>query len=253
MCSELDQVRGARDRWRFSVGCARASVLIRLRVAFSSRERGGGGLRAVVLTGIPVLAGLAGYGLIHYPQLRSDPHAWASMAGFLALALAYAALALALSRGTTRSAVAARRYGLAGGVVAGGAWFLALSPPAALKAWVLIPLVVALLAPACAAAMAARSAGAADAVTRAALWSGIVGGLILAVAWVTTAYLHDGRPYDAGLVQDFHRSGAPDLTSYAVSGELATSLGLLLLLPIFALAFGALASIQRRSVSRSDA
>ena len=129
------------------------------------------------------------------------------------------------------------RAGFAAGLLTGGAWYLVLAPPAALKAWVLLPMIVALLAPVCAAVMA----------TGAVLWSGLVGGLVAGVLWVTTAYLHDGRPYDAGLVHDFHRSGATDLATYAVSGDLATALELLVLIPVIAVGFGSLAALLPRA------
>jgi len=245
MGAELHELHGGRARWRFSLGCARALAVIRAQATLSSREPGGAALRAVVLAGIAAAVGLAVYGLIRYPHLRSDQQAWASMAAFLALVCAYAALTLALSRGTTLRAVAARRHGLAGGLVSGGAWFVVLSPPGALKESVLLPLVVALLAPACAARPGRNTASA----SRAALWIGIVGGLVVAITWVTAAYVRHGRPYDAGLLRDFHSSGAPDLATYAVRGDLATGLELLVLIPLLALAFGSLARLRARPAS----
>jgi hypothetical protein len=207
MRAELEHVRGARARRRFSVGCARASALIRLRATFDAPRQGG----AVVV------AGLAAYGFFHYPELRADPSAWASTAALLALSLSYAV------------AGPVPKTGLVAGLVAGGAWYLVLSPPTALKAWVLVPLVIALLASACAAG--------------AALWSG----LVASVVWVTMAYVHDGRPYDAGLVRDFHHSGATDLATYAISGDLATGLELLVLIPVLAVGFGSLAALLPRA------
>ena len=58
--------------------------------------------------------------------------------------------------------------------------------------------------------------------------------------WVTVTYMTDGRPYDSGLVRDFHRSGAPDLATYAVSDDLGSGLVLLLLVPTVVLALGSL-------------
>ena len=127
----------ARDRWRFSLGCARASALIRRATVARARRSRPARRR---LAGVPVAATLAAYGLIRYPGLRSDPHAWAAMAGFLALVLAYAALAMALARGTAPRAAAAHRWGLAAGLVTGAAWYVALAPPPRCKGrWVLIP------------------------------------------------------------------------------------------------------------------
>jgi hypothetical protein len=241
MAAELHQVRGNRARWRFSLGCAQASALIQARAMFSSRDHGGKSLRAFVLAGIAAAAALALYGLIRYPGLGADPHAWATMAGFLALVLIYAVLILALSSGATPRA---RGHGLAGGLLTGGAWFAVLSPVDALKEWVLLPLFVALLAPACAAYMAARRGRDVTAAAHTALSSGVIGGLVLAIAWVTAAYVRDGRPYDAGLVRDFHSSGASDLATYAVRGDLYTGLELLVFIPLLALAFGSLAATR---------
>jgi hypothetical protein len=76
--------------------------------------------------------------------------------------------------------------------------------------------------------------------TRAALWSGIVGGLVVFIVWVAATYLGDGRPYDPALVRDFHRSGAHDLATYAVSDDLGSGLFLLVVIPVVALALGSL-------------
>ena len=56
MGAELSQIVGRPARWRFSLGCLWAAVVIRSR----SRERGGEVLRVVVLAGIAGALGLAG-------------------------------------------------------------------------------------------------------------------------------------------------------------------------------------------------
>ena len=65
----------------------------------------------------------------------------------------------------------------------------------------------------------------------AALASGLVGGLLAFVVWVTVTYLQAGGPYDAQLVRDFHASGAHDLASFAVADDLSMALGLLVVDP----------------------
>jgi hypothetical protein len=237
---ELDQVVGVRQRWRFSVGCAWAAVVIRMRASFGSREPGGAGLRIVVFTGIGAATGLVAYGLVRYPGLRSGNDVWASLVVFLAVLCIYGTLALTLSRGVSSQVRAARRHGLVGGLIIGGSWLAALSPPEALKGWVAFPLVVALFGPACVAAVSARQRHDPKTGTRAALWSGIVGGLGVFIVWVTTTFANDGGPYDAGLLRDFHKSHAPDLATYAVSDNLGSALVLLLVIPTVALAVGSL-------------
>ena len=136
--------------------------------------------------------------------------------------------------------VTSRRHGLIGGVALGAAWLLVLSPTSALKQWVLVPLIIALLGPGCIAVLAAQASGAVTAGTRSALWSGIVGGLLVFSVWMTATYVRDGRPYDPQLVRDLPHSGAPDLATLAVGNALASALTLLILVPLTALAFGAL-------------
>jgi hypothetical protein len=238
MCNELDHVRGARARWRFSIGCAWAAGLIHTRAMFSRPARGARNMRAVVFTGIAGALTLAVYGLFHYPGLRSGYNVWASFLVFLALLLGYAVLTLALSSRQTAQSGLARRYGLAGGLAIGAAWFVIFSPTDLLKGWVMVPLAVVLLGPAGIAALVGRSARDARTGTQAALWSGIVGGLVVFIVWVTATYLRDGRPYDSGLLRDFHKSGALDLATYAVSENLGSGLVLLLIVPIVALALG---------------
>jgi hypothetical protein len=240
MCAELETVCGGGPRWRFSLGCARAASLIRARVTLTSRERGGAGLRAVIGAGGCAAVALAGYGLVRYPGLRSGADAGIAAVTFVALLVAYGAVTLSLSRGTGLREVTARRHGMVGGVVIGAAWLVALSPTAVVKEWVLVPLTVALLGPGCVAALAARAGGVTSAGSRAALWSGLVAGLLVFAVWMTATYARDGRPYDAQLLRDFPRSGATDLATLAIGDALASALTLLILIPLAALAFGSL-------------
>ncbi len=242
MCSELGDVHGSRERWRFSLGCARGTALIRARAVFGRPARGAAGVRALVFAGIAVALTLAAYGLLQYPGLRSGYDAWGSVAAFLALLLAYAVTTLALSSRGTAQAAAARRYGLAGGLAVGAAWLAILSPTSLLKGFVILPLAFALLGPAGIAALAGRSTRDARVGSQAALWSGIVGGLLVFIVWVTVTYLRDGRPYDPGLLRDFHNSGSPDIATYAVGDNLGSALVLLLMVPTVALALGSLSA-----------
>ena len=237
MLAELDQLAERRERWRFSLGCAWAAVRIRL----LSREPGGALLRLVVFGCAAMALGLVGYGLVRYPGLRSEANFWGAMVVFLVTLLAYGALTVLLSRGATQGPAVARRYGLGGGVTVGAGWLLGIAPPA-LKELVFVPLLIALVGPAVVAVVAGRRARNARTGTLAALWSGLVGGLIVFIVWVTVTYANAGGPYDAGLVRDFHESGAHDLSTYAVSDDLGSGLVLLLMIPTVALALGSLSA-----------
>ncbi len=240
MSSELEHVRGSRARWRFSLGCVWAAISIQTTAAIRRPAPGATPIRTVVFGGIAGALALVTWGIVRYPGLRSSSGVWPSLAAFVGVLAVYAAITLALSSSASSHERLARRYGLGGGLAIGAAWFVVLSPTALLKEWVALPLAVALLGPACIAALTGRAARDAKAATHAALWSGIVGGLVVFVVWVSAAYLQDGGPYDAGLVRDFHRSGAPDLATYAVGDDLGSALVLLLLVPTVALALGSL-------------
>ena len=223
--------------------------MIRARAMLTSRERGGAGLRAVIGAGVCAAVALGGYGLVRYPGLRSGGDAGITAVTFVAVLVAYGAVTLSLSRGAGLRELTARRHGIVGGVVIGAAWLLVLSPTAVLKQWVLVPLTVALLGPGCVAALAARAGGVVTAGSRAALWSGMVGGLLVFAVWMTATYARDGRPFDAQLLRDFPRSGAPDLATLAIGDALASALTLLILIPLAALAFGSLGARLPRTTN----
>ncbi len=234
MLRELEQVEGRRARWRFSLGCAWAAARIRLR----SPEPGGAYLRAVICGCGTVSLALVGYGLLHYPGLRSEPNLWGAMAVFLTTLLVYMGLAVVLARGVSDQSIAARRYGLVGGLATGAGWILGLAPPAALKGWVFLPLLIALIGPALTATVAGHRSHDTRIGGLTALWSGLVAGLAVFIVWTTVTYANAGGPYDSGLVNDFRHSGAHDLPTYAISDNLGSGLVLLLLIPTVALAVG---------------
>jgi hypothetical protein len=248
MTGELDEAHGSRERWRFSLGCVGAVLTLRIRESLGGSHRDGVVARSVVLAACAAALALGAYGLIRYPDLRGSDGARAAVLALPAVLLGYAVAALGLSRGMTAGAVVARRIGLFGGVVVGAAWLVAIFPTAALKEWVLVPLAIALLGPATVAAVTGRVTRDAKAATAGAAWSGLLGGLVVFVIWMTATYLRDGRPLDPQLIRDFHASGAHDLTAFAVSGNLGSALGLLVMIPTVALAAGTLGARANRLV-----
>jgi hypothetical protein len=239
MRGELDEAQGPGARWRFSLGCVKAAVALRIRESLGGSHRDGAVARTVVVAAVAAALVLSGYGLVRYPLPGAS---WAAVLTLLTVLLGYVLCALGLSRGMAPRAVVARRYGLLGGVVIGAAWLVVLFPTAPLKEWVLAPLMIVMLGPASVAALTGRATRDARAATAAALWCGLVGGLLVFVVWVTATYLHDGRPIDPQLIRDFHASGARDLTAYAISDNLGGALGMLIVIPTVALAAGSLAA-----------
>jgi hypothetical protein len=243
MCAELAGVQGARARWSFSLGCARTALALRMRSSICAPNRGGGGLRSSLLVALVATAALGFSAPVRYPALRSSPGTWVAAAFFSLLVLGYGVVALVLSRGTAARAVAARRYGFAGGLCVGAAWLMVVAPVAPSRIQhdlVFVPLAAALLGPGLVAALAGRSSRDARAATAAAVWCGLVGGLLAFIVWMTTTYARDGRPYDAQMMRDFHASGSRDLAAYAVGDNLGAALGMLVIIPVVALALGSL-------------
>jgi hypothetical protein len=240
MHAELAGLRDQPARRRFSLGCIRAVAMMRLRASIGARDRGGAGVRGVVLAGILAALALGAYGLLRYPSLHSGFTAWAAISVFVTILAGYAALALTLSPGAGAREVVARRHGFLGGLAVGLAWLWILAPDEISKSLIFLPLAATLLGPACTAALVRRSGAGVTAATQAALWSGLVGALLAFIVWVAAAYARDGRPYDAQMVRDFHASGSRDLAAYAVSDNLGAALGMLLIVPVVALALGSL-------------
>jgi hypothetical protein len=248
MSAELGGVCGARARWSFGLGCARTAVAMRMRAALLARDRGGNGLRALLLAAIAASAVLALYGPVRYPGLRTGD-SWLAFTVFLVCMLAYGAAALSLSRGRGPAVARARGHGLAGGLVVGGSWLLILLPLS--KALFFVPLAVALVAPIVVALIAGHLSKDAGVGRAAALWSGLVGGLLVFITYVTVTYAGDGRPYDAQTVQAFHASGARDLVTYAVADDLGGALSMLVIIPVVALALGSLTSARAPATRRA--
>lgn len=240
MCVELDEIDDQQERRRFCFGCVRAVAVMRATTMIRASRRSGWSLRASVLGAAVVALALAVYGLARYPGLRTGGQPWIAATFLTVVLLVYTASALALSQCTTRQATLARPCGLLGGVIIGAAWLVVLHPVGPLKAWVAAPLAIALLVPAGLAAFTARFTPDAKAATETATWSGLVGGLLASITWVTATYLSNGRPYDPQLLRDFRHSHSHDLTAYAVSDDLGVALSLLVLIPLIALALGSL-------------
>jgi hypothetical protein len=236
MLGEFEQVQGRQARWRFSLGCAWAAGRIRL----ESPEAGGAGLRGVIFGCAALSLALVGYGFVQYPGLRFEPNFWGAMIVFLATLLTYVGLAVVLARGGSQEAITARRFGLGGGLATGAGWLLGVAPPAALKGWVFLPLLIALVGPAAVATIAGHRSRDLRTGNLTALWSGLVAGLAVFIVWASVTYADAGGPYDDGLLKDFRASGAHDLPTYAVGDSLGSGLVLLLLIPTVACALGAL-------------
>ena len=127
------------------------------------------------------------------------------------------------------------------GLAVGAGWLLGIAAARGPQGMGLLPLLIAPWVRGAAAVAGHRSRDWRTG-TLTALWSGLVAGLTVFIVWATETYANAGGPYDAGLVKDFHSSGAHDLSTYAVSDDLGSGLVLLLLIPTIALALGSLSA-----------
>jgi hypothetical protein len=250
MLGELAVAQGSRARWSFSAGCVTTAMSLRIRAGLGGSHRDGAVARAIVLAAVAAVLALAGYGLVRYPLVGSVEPTGAGVLALSVVLLGYVLCALTLSRGMTPGAVLARRYGMLGGVAVAAAWLVAIFPTAALKEWVLAPLAIAMLGPAGLAVLVRRATGDARAAAAAAVWCGLVGGLLVFVIWVTATYLQDGRPFDPQLIRDFRASGASDLTAYAIADNLGGALGMLAVVPTVSLCLGSIAARAAGGPSR---
>jgi hypothetical protein len=246
MAGELHQLRSRRQRWRFAVGCAGATLLLPSRRADSAALAA----RLVAATAL-ACAGLVAYSLRRYPGVLAHGGAWPVLATFLTVLAGYAMISAVLVH---RGAVA--HSGLAGGLGLAAVWAIVgiaavahtASPAYSL---LLLAIPVASLAVGVAAAGRARTAAVRQPVV---LLSALVAGLVVFLVLAGDTLLTAGGPYDAGQVRDFAGSGMPDLATYAVSDNLGSAMMLLLLVPTVSAAIGcAAAGVTARLLRRRPA
>jgi hypothetical protein len=245
MFGELQQLQSRRQRWRFAVGCAGATLLLPSRRADSAALAA----RLVAATAL-VCAGVVVYSLRRYPAMLAQSGTRPALVMFGTVLVGYALISAVLVR---RGPVA--RSGLVGGLGLAAVWIIAgllAVSHASQPAYSLLLLTIPLAAFAVGVAAARR----ATAVVRqpVVLLSAVVAGLILFLVLAGDTLLTAGGPYDAGQLRDFPGSGMPDLATYAVSDNLGSAMMLLLLVPIVTAAIGCAAAgvtahLRRRRAS----
>ncbi len=237
MVGELDRLDGRGRRWLFVLGCLRATLLLPPRRGESGRLA-----VALVTAGAGGCVGLVAYGLTRYPGLRTGTGTWLSVAAFLVVLAGYPLITLIVSRRLTGPTLAATRTGLLGGLITAVLWLLigaAAAYPSVESASAVVALAIPVTALAVGATVGWRGRSAAAGREAVAL-SAVTAGLVVFLGWVGQALLTGGRPYDPGLIRDFHHSGSRDLATYAVSDNLGAAMMLLLLVPILTAAVGLL-------------
>jgi hypothetical protein len=233
MLAELERLPADARRWPFCFGCVRAVAIDIARRPVGAHEPGSR-FRGVMLAGIAASLGSLIFGLVRYPGLRDSGATWPVVAVDLALLGVYGGLGVLLSRRAGANATAGRRAGLAAGLVTGASWV------AVWQSISFLPIFAALLAPVVGATGLAWMRRSTAAGAWAGLWGGLFGGLVFFMGVSVASYVSDGRPYDRSVIAEYHRSGAPNLATYAVGDNLSAAVVMLLAVPVFAAAFGAL-------------
>lgn len=244
MLGELEQLDRRSERWRFTLGCLAATLLLPARHAGAGRLTIG-----LVTAGVLGCTGLVADGLLRYPAILADPGSGPALAAFGGLLAGFGLLTVFLVRRGVAAGAA-----LAGGLGTAVVWTVfgyvgvtgAQARPA--LSWLLLALP---LAPLAVGVVAARHGRTGAAARRVALLSAMVTGLVLFLILAGDALLTAGGPYDAGQLRDFPGSRFPDMASYAVSDNLGTAMSLLLLASVVTAALGCAAATATARLRRA--
>jgi hypothetical protein len=235
MLAELDHIGARGERWRFMLGCVRATLLLPPRRGAPGRSIG-----TVVAVAAMACAGLVGYGLVRYPQVITGARTWVYLALFLGVLAGYSVTANVIVRRLDRPALDAVRIALAGALLIAAVWLVvaltaSFDGPGYIATLLLLALPLASLSAGAVGTWRGRRASTGR--QAAVLWA-IAAGMLVFLVWVSDTLLTAGRPYDPGMVRDFRTSGVHDLATYAVSDNLGSAMMLLLLVPMLATSIG---------------
>lgn len=214
MRAEHAAIEDPAERRRFARGCVRAALCARW-----AKDATAASLRAVVVVASVAVAGLAAFGLIAYPGVRSG---WwlPELASFVAALTVCAALGLRLSlAGPAES----RRIALLTGLPAAGLCAAAAAGSGA-PSYALA--IATLTLPALAAVLAATT-GERDGAGVAAVLCAVIAGLFAFAGFLVVTYATDGGAATPQLLAEFRRSGATDYATWAVGDDLGGAVFLL--------------------------
>ena len=240
LTGELAELESPVKRWRFAINC--------LRVAVTAPASPGSPGRQVIraLTGAAVACvAMVGYALARYPDLRSGTRSWLAVLAFLLVLAGYLLAArLLVARLGVRSGFGTS-IAAVGAALVGALWIgIGLGSSSTGPGYLSLACTIALAAvPICLGWLATRRTRSRSAGIASSLLCALLAGLAVFLSWTGDTLLTAGRPYDPGLIRDFHSSGAHDLASYAVNDNLGSAMMLLLLVPLLTAILGYLGSM----------
>ena len=234
MVGELDRLTAPGERWRFVLGCTRTTMLLPPRRGARGRP-----IVTVVASAAAACVGLVGYGLIRYPGVITGAGSWVAVAAFVAVLVGYTVTANIIVRRMNQPALDAVRVALIGATVIAALWIVVgVSASFGGSSYVATMLVALPLASLSVGALGTWRGGTASTGRLSAALLALGTGMFVFLVWIGDTLLTAGRPYDAGMVRDFHSSGAHDLATYAVNDNMGSAMMLLLLVPMLTAAFG---------------
>jgi hypothetical protein len=238
MLAEISAMDDGRSARRFARGCLRAALC-----SPPARDRTTSSLAGLVTATVGATIALCVYGLLVYPEIRSDWPWLIYLVVFVGLVAVYGLVGLQLAQlGSSRVRLLGVGVGLSGALVG---WWAASSQPVVSSPIALLAVAPPLLATGY---VIRRTKQPGQAV----VWAGeaaVMAGLSSFIGYVTTVYTTGGGPRTAASLQQFAMSGAHNYTSWAVSDELSGAVFLLAAVPILTVVAAAVATQVGRNPS----
>jgi hypothetical protein len=230
MVAESFMIDDPRERRRFTRGCARAAL-----AAPAGPDSTPLVPRAAVGLSVAAAAGLAAFGLVHYPGLRQGPAWIAYVSVFVVGLLLYLVAGAQTAKWGTTSSHRAGVVAAAPAVAC--AWYAASSNGAATFAVAM----VCVLLPGLAAVWSVRRHGTAGAGIAAAAVGALITGLLFFVGYVTTTYARGSGTPTGVVLSEFTRSGMHNFRAWSIGDNLGGACFMLLFVPLLGTAVGLLA------------
>ncbi|MCL2395959.1 MAG: hypothetical protein FWC87_14900 [Acidimicrobiaceae bacterium] len=232
MIAERDAIDMPAERRRFARGCTFA-----LLTAPGHRDEGATVMRSVTALCAAVATGLAAFGLIYYPGLRSG----SSWIPYLALfVIAIGLYTLCGAQVSKLGTFSIHRIGILAAIPAlPCAWFVARGSGSTSYG---VNLIVVLL-PAVAAVWAMRRHRSAASGAVAAMDTALLAGLLFFVGFVWTTYASSSGIPTGVILQEFIRSGTSDYRTWSIGDNLGGACFMLFFVPAVGLPVGLLATL----------
>jgi hypothetical protein len=230
MLAESHTIEDPRERRRFTRGCARAVL-----AAPAAPDSTPLLPRVAVGASVAAAAGLAVFGLVHYPGLRQGSASMVYVAVFVVGLVLYA---LAGAQTANWGTASSQRAGVVAAVPAvASAWIAASSNSAASFAVAM----VCVLLPGLAAVWVVRRHGAGAGVAAVAVGA-LTTGLLFFIGYVTTTYATGSGTPTGVVLQEFTHSGLHDFRTWSIGDNLGGACFMLLFVPLVGAAVGLLAA-----------